>query len=340
MSIEPRRGGIPCSFAPLAPRATSCGATRRRGHSRIRAGRPPEGPLVESLAPQPAAPTAGAAPGSDRGLRPAERRAWEEDGFFLRPAVFGAAELAALREAAEAVVEVASAEAGAGESYWIDGNRYVEASGSTVQFEHRRETTTLRVVEPFHYLHPLFSALIDDPRIVDPMCDLLDSERVALFTDKLNLKRPREGSGFGWHQDSPYWTHVCDHVDRLPNVMLALDDAAVGNGCLRVVRGSHRQGLLPGREGEGTLGPLFTHPDHFREEDQVPAEMPAGSLLFFSPHTVHGSRPNRSDTQRRALVLTYQPPGHPMFKRPGVREAARGPGQASEARRNASRSSA
>ena len=46
----------------------------------------------------------------------------------------------------------------------------------------------------------------------------------------------------------------------------------------------------------------------------MPAAAPAGSLLFFSPHTVHGSRPNTSDLPRRVLVLTYQPGGHRMFK--------------------------
>ena len=50
--------------------------------------------------------------------------------------------------------------------------------------------------------------------------------------------------------------------------------------------------------------------------------MPAGSLLFFSPHAVHGSEPNRSGRARRACVLTYQPPGHPMFKMRGCREFA------------------
>ena len=44
---------------------------------------------------------------------------------------------------------------------------------------------------------------VADPRIVRPVCGALDAERIALWTDKLNLKRPREGSGFRWHQDSP-----------------------------------------------------------------------------------------------------------------------------------------
>jgi len=251
-----------------------------------------------------------------------ERAAWERDGFFIRRAAFTPAELEALRDAAERTADLAKAALGAADDdYTIDGNRYVEARRSTIQLEHRAGSGTIRVIEPFHHFDPRFEALLDDARIVEPMRDLVGSDEIALFTDKLNLKRPREGSGFRWHQDSPYWAFDCAHLDRLPNVMLALDDASEANGCLRVVRGSHRKGLLPGLEGEGTLGPLFTDPRAFDERDAVAAEMPAGSLLFFSPHTVHGSRPNASDEPRRAVVLTYQPGGNRMFKVDRVRNA-------------------
>lgn len=256
-------------------------------------------------------------------LRDDERSAWERDGFFLRAAAFGAEELEALRAAAERVAVAAARIAAAeGRAYQVDGNRYADAGDLTVQFEHAADTTTLRVVEPFHHLDPVFERLVGDPRLVEPMCGLVGAERVALWTDKLNFKRPQEGSGFGWHQDSPYWAHASRHLDRLPNVMLALDDADEENGCLRVVRGSHRQGLLPGRQGDGVLGPLFTDPAAFDPGRQVAAAMPAGSLLFFSPHTVHGSEPNRSPRARRACVITYQPPGFDMFKRRGRRELA------------------
>jgi hypothetical protein len=250
-----------------------------------------------------------------------EWRSWEEDGFFVRPRAFGRAELFELRHAAECAAARACAAAPGGEAYQIDGNRYCEASGATLQYEHSPGSATLRVIEPFHHLDPRIDRLIDDPRIVEPMCDLVGSERVALFTDKLNLKRPREGSRFRWHQDSPYWMHVCSHLDQLPNVMLALDAASERNGCFRVVRGSHRRGLLPGLEGQGALGPLFTDPRCFDESAQVPAVVPAGSLVFFSPHAVHGSEPNHSDAMRRAFVLTYQPSGHRMFKLDAQREA-------------------
>ena len=251
----------------------------------------------------------------------AERRAWRDDGFFVRASVFGDAELAGLRAAGERyVARAADAIAGGSTHYAIDGNIYHEAGGSTIQLEHATGSQTIRVIEPFHHLDETMDRLLDDARIVEPMRELVGDERVALFTDKLNLKRPREGSRFRWHQDSPYWAHFFRELDRLPNVLLNLDDADEHNGCFRVIRGSHRRGMLPGCEGEGRLGPLFTDPSAFDLADQVPAIARAGSLVFFSPHTVHGSEPNRSDTSRRALVLTYQPGGNRMFKVDAKRE--------------------
>jgi len=267
-------------------------------------------------------------------LEEAERGRYQRDGFFVREAVFGETDLEAFRAAAERVAEGAATaslcverEVGsatdAKSAYEIDGNRYVETATATVQFEHVPGSRTIRVIEPFHHLDPIFEALVADPRIVTPVCDVLGQDRVALWTDKINLKRAREGSGFRWHQDSPYWSHVCKHCDQLPNVMITLDDADRENGCFRLVPGSHRSGFLPGTQDGTRLGPLFTDPTAFDAEKQWLAEVPAGSLVVFDSHMVHGSEPNRSDRARRAIVLTYQPADHPMFKLDGMRNFAR-----------------
>lgn len=248
---------------------------------------------------------------------------YRREGYVVRKGVFSEEELEAMRAAAERVVARAEAQARAPrDAYDIDGNRYVEADRSTLQYEHTPGSHTIRVIEPFHFLDPVFDELIEDARIVDPVCGLLGEERATLWTDKINLKRPEEGSGFRWHQDSPYWGHVCKHCDRLPNVMVVLDDANAENGCFRVVPRSHARGFLPGIEDETRLGPLFTRPDAFDESKQLAFEVPAGTLVFFDSHIVHGSQPNRSSRNRRAMVFTYQPPGHPMFKVEGVREIA------------------
>ena len=159
------------------------------------------------------------------------------------------------------------------------------------------------MIEPVHQLDQSLDEVIRDPRIIEPVCTILGTDALALWTNKLNLKRGGSGSGFGWHQDSPYWVHDSDHVDLLPNVYLAFDDATEANGCLRVIDRSHLQGCLPGCDDGTQLGGFFTDPNHFSEADQVLLEVPAGSLVFFDPHCIHGSRPNATDLPRRA-------PGH------------------------------
>ena len=252
-----------------------------------------------------------------------ERRAYAEDGFFIRRGVFREDEIDEIRDAAECCAARASAASAEGRTYQVDGNVYCDASGATIQLEHLPGTKTVRVIEPFHHLDGRVDRLIDDPRLVDPIRGLLGEVEISLFTDKLNLKRPGEGSRFRWHQDSPYWAHFFPDVERLPNAMLSIDDATEVNGCLRVIPGSHRRGMLPGLEGEGLLGPLFTDPAHFDESLQLPVAMSAGSLIFFSPSVVHGSEPNRSSEQRKALIFTYQPGAGRMFKVDAKRLAGR-----------------
>jgi phytanoyl-CoA hydroxylase len=252
-----------------------------------------------------------------------ERRVYAEDGFFIRKGVFGEDEIDDIRDAVECCAARASAATAGGRTYQVDGNAYCEASGATIQFEHAPGTKTVRVIEPLHHLDERIDRLIDDPRLVDPMRGLLGEAEISLFTDKLNLKRPGEGSRFRWHQDSPYWAHFHPDVERLPNVMISADDATEVNGCLRVIPGSHRRGMLPGLEGEGRLGPLFTDPAHFDESLQVPVVLSAGSLLFFSPSVVHGSEPNDSMERRRALIFTYQRGAGRMFKVDAKRLAGR-----------------
>ncbi|MEE4361907.1 MAG: phytanoyl-CoA dioxygenase family protein [Pseudomonadales bacterium] len=259
-------------------------------------------------------PTTAARRGDALQLTPAEARAWREEGYFVRREQFGADELARLRDAADAAERTAIDACADGRSYLLDGRRFVDVGPVTVQFEQAPDRPVVKVIEPVSEIEPAFSALIDDARLVAPLCDLLGTRTLSLWTDKLNLKRPGVGSGFGWHQDSPYWIHDCAHVDLLPNVMVSFDDAHADNGCLRVIRGSHGAGCLPGTDDGTQLGGFYTDPSRFDRSAEVALAVPAGSLIFFSPHLVHGSLPNSSPEPRRAMVLTYQPGAHPTLK--------------------------
>jgi hypothetical protein len=251
-----------------------------------------------------------------------ELETYRRDGFLVRESVFTSEEVAGFQAAAERASERAHLACAGGRTYYLDGKRFVDVDHMTVQYEHSPGSELIRVIEPVHELDPVFDRLIDDERLVAPMRQLVDAPVLALWTDKLNLKRPREGSAFGWHQDSPYWVHDCGHVDQLPNVMVTFDPASEANGCFRVIRGSHVHGCLPGTSDGSQLGGFYTDPDCFDEADQALMEAPAGSAIFFDPHTVHGSMPNRSGEARRAIVITYQPGGFPTLKSGEIRNVS------------------
>lgn len=244
-----------------------------------------------------------------------EQQTWERDGFFIRESVFTTEEITEFQAAATLAEKRARERSEAGETYFLDGKRFVDSGPLTVQFEHyARDTELVRVIEPVNELVEQFDDLVDDPRLVAPMQGIIGQQELALWTAKLNLKPGKVGSGFGWHQDSPYWVHDSDHVDLLPNVMLTFDDATIENGCFQVIRGSHRQGCLPGNADGTQLGGFFTDPNCFTENDAVPMVVPAGSLIFFSAHSIHGSGVNNTNDPRRAVILTYQPGGFNTLK--------------------------
>ena len=251
-----------------------------------------------------------------------ELKSYRTNGYLIRESVFSINEIAELQATAERAVDEAISLSHSGKSYILDGKRFVDVGYTTIQFEHTTMSETIRVIEPVHELDPVFDRLIEEECIIEPMQDILDCRKIALWTAKLNLKRPREGSGFGWHQDSPYWVHDSNHVDLLPNVMITFDEATEDNGCLRVIKGSHTRGCLAGTSDGSQLGGFFTDPGCFEEADQVAMTVSAGSMIFFDPHAIHGSLPNNSDDPRRAIVLTYQPADFPALKSKAVRNVS------------------
>ena len=81
-----------------------------------------------------------------------------------------------------------------------------------------------------------------DPRFLDPMVTLVGDPTPQLFTEKLNLERPRCGGVNPLHRDHPYWEGVADDPSRVATAMLFLDDASSENGALQVLPGSRRTG--------------------------------------------------------------------------------------------------
>lgn len=141
------------------------------------------------------------------------------------------------------------------------------------------------------------------------MTHFVGEDHPELYTEKLNLKRPRCGGANPLHQDYPYWVDSSEGAAQIATTIVFLDDATTENGCLWVIPGSHRQGMWTTRtDGDDVAHnevDVTAHPD----AEAVAVEVGAGSTVSFGAFLADKSAPNTSDKQRRALLYSYQPAG-------------------------------
>ncbi|GIS91250.1 MAG: hypothetical protein CM1200mP20_12910 [Pseudomonadota bacterium] len=76
------------------------------------------------------------------------------------------------------------------------------------------------------------------------MAEDLIGEPVYHFQSKLTAKDPYVGGAWEWHQDYGYWYYNGCLAPKMLSFMIALDRTDASNGCLKLVRGSHRLGRL------------------------------------------------------------------------------------------------
>ena len=213
---------------------------------------------------------------------------YEDNGYLIVPEVLDPALLEEARAESLAICR--------GERGRIDG--VIQAS------PHENDLSVLRRYLCIHFPHKI-SRLARDiarlPTVVEPLTRVI-GPNVKMMQSMLFIKS--EGKpGQAWHQDE---THIPTRDRSLTAVWIALDDATVENGCLWVIPGSQRAGVLyPDKEQND---PRFdctreAYGFRYREEDAVPVELAAGSGLIFSGYLLHRSLPNSGrHGLRRALV--------------------------------------
>ena len=237
-----------------------------------------------------------------------ERSKLEREGYVLRREVFDPDELRVLREACDDLI--ARLLAGRRRRPMEMGSYVFEVdpdAETAVKWERDAPDVVLGI-EPFAHLGGPLEACARDARFTEPMKDVVGAFEVTLYTEKLNLKRPEKGGPIALHQDYPYWADVADDASRIGTAILFLDDADRPNGCLEVAPGSHREGVRPGKSEKG-FGSFEMDPAKFDVSRLVPLEVEAGSVVMLGPLLVHASAPNRSESERRVLLYSYQPAG-------------------------------
>jgi phytanoyl-CoA hydroxylase len=91
-----------------------------------------------------------------------------------------------------------------------------------------------------------YGLLTKSERMVHSVNQLMDgATAVCHFHSKLMQKEPRVGGAWEWHQDYGYWyKNEFLFPDQMISVMIAITEASKANGCLQVIKGTHKMGRI------------------------------------------------------------------------------------------------
>lgn len=111
-----------------------------------------------------------------------------------------------------------------------------------------------------------------------------------------------------WHQDVTYWGLEPPYA---LTAWYAIDDSDVENGCMQVIPGTHREGVIEHGKSTRPGNLLSINQEVTSEVDEsqaVDIVLKAGQISIHHGHLVHGSNPNQSDRRRCGLTIRFCPP--------------------------------
>ncbi|HZF63108.1 MAG TPA: phytanoyl-CoA dioxygenase family protein [Chitinophagaceae bacterium] len=218
-------------------------------------------------------------------LSPAQKAQYDEDGYLVVPGFFNPEQVALLyRLATEDDMLL---------SHAFDLN---DQSG-------KRTKLTLW----FTPGDDAYGLLVRSESMVRSVQALLGEGEVCHFHSKLMQKEPKVGGAWEWHQDYGYWyKNGFLYPDAMISVMVALTEATKQNGCLQVLKGTHKMGrfehLFAG-EQQGADMPFVEEAE--KRCERVYVELKPGDALFFHSNLLHMSEANLSNKPRWSLISAY-----------------------------------
>jgi ectoine hydroxylase-related dioxygenase (phytanoyl-CoA dioxygenase family) len=149
-----------------------------------------------------------------------------------------------------------------------------------------------------------------DDRILDAVSACMGSD-VMLLSTHFFCKYPDPGASkfVAWHQDITYWGL---EPPEAHTAWIAVDDADLDNGCMQVIPGSHRNGIVQHGKSASSGNLLSINqeiPDELVDTSQaVPFELRAGQVSIHGGQLYHASFPNTSQRRRCGLTVRFIPP--------------------------------
>ena len=156
-----------------------------------------------------------------------------------------------------------------------------------------------------HLLIPWAWDIVHDPRVLDPVEDLLGPDLLCWATSFI-VKNAHDPRYVAWHQDATYWGLS---EPKAVTVWIALTPSTPENGCVRMLPGTHRAQLPHSdtRDPKNLLGRRETVASGIDERFAVDVVLAPGEASLHDALILHGSNPNGSDGRRIGFSVRYIP---------------------------------
>ena len=227
-------------------------------------------------------------------LSPDELAQFDRDGYLRLGTVIDEAELRALQDRINAIMLGDIRYDGMLMQLDSETGNYADVPRQTPGF--KGATLGYRKIQDLER-DPVFLAFMQRP-LIRSICEQLVGPDISIYRSMFMNKPARRGTLLPWHQDGGrIWDLT---IDPIITLWLALDPATVANGCVQVIPGSHRLGLLS--EQGHTITPE-QEATHCPEEAIVHLELEPGEMVLLHNFLLHRSDRNQTDIPRRAFSL-------------------------------------
>jgi phytanoyl-CoA hydroxylase len=216
---------------------------------------------------------------------------FESKGYLVVRNLLTAAEVEALGARAD---QIAAGEAKHVPEQWVQ----VEPAIKRGEIQADSQVASVRKLWNLVPYDDVMRAHATHPKILAVIADLLGPD-IKLYGDQLFMKPARHGSRKEYHQDSQSWKKIVPH--NLVSCWAAMDGATQTNGCLWVIPGSHKWGLI-GKDRERQVERMALTGEVSTE---TPVELNAGDCSFHHSLLLHSSHSNRSSKRRRGYATHY-----------------------------------
>jgi phytanoyl-CoA hydroxylase len=141
--------------------------------------------------------------------------------------------------------------------------------------------------------------LVCHDKVKDILFELLGT-RVDFLSVKPVYKNENITFGTPWHQDWQYW----QGNNHKLSVWVALDDANIDNGCLKVIPGSHTK-VEEHQKIQGDFANRIDE-DLSKTRETQDVILKKGDAVFFHDLLLHASHGNTSGKDRWSFISTYR----------------------------------